>query len=422
MSGPKAEVELEIDVGTAPDLERKPVGAAPIIGVIGLAVGTINLINGTKNATITQQKFAELKGMLQQIQEGVADLQRNIEVVLSEVKWTQVVAILADDFKIIDFYFSQLTQLEDNAKAAETLVNDADIKSLILALFTIHQAMMGKMILLQAPVMKLLADKLAPLKVDQLTQSKKWLAFDYLDELIGVQAEGYAVLMNIYKAKGLDIQPLENQMRERFSQQFQLSTTIFLTAQLGYNFEIPAMGHEVFTSEYVDTNLAVAETGKVVVGLQLYAKGNRIGIEIAQATPEFDPMEEKVSPPVKWIPSSGKPGDHNYFQLNFIDSNPNILPSNMVMTGAALYLKGNRMELKIRGTPIDAKTGSFTGEPKWQENGSPKNGNYFKTEYCDSHQVFPSPLSCLQGAQLYQKGNRIGIRLYTVNVRAQNSA
>ena len=212
MSGPKAEVELEIDVGTAPDLERKPVGAAPIIGVIGLAVGTINLINGTKNATITQQKFAELKGMLQQIQEGVADLQRNIEVVLSEVKWTQVVAILADDFKIIDFYFSQLTQLEDNAKAAETLVNDADIKSLILALFTIHQAMMGKMILLQAPVMKLLADKLAPLKVDQLTQSKKWLAFDYLDELIGVQAEGYAVLMNIYKAKGLDIQPLENQM------------------------------------------------------------------------------------------------------------------------------------------------------------------------------------------------------------------
>ena len=336
---------------------------------------------------------------------------------MSEVQWTQVVAALADDFKIIYFYFTQLTELTDNAEAAEAWTNGVDINSLRLALFSIHQAMMGKMLLLHGPIIKLLANKLYPLNFDALTQSKKWLAVNYLDELIGVQAEGYAVLLNVYKAKGMAVQPLEVQMKERFSQQLQVSTSFI--NPLYYVFWNVGWGHEYFVLKYVDTHEVVASEGMVVVGLQLYAKQNRIGIQIAQATPQFTEMEENVSPPAEWVPSPG--WGPNYFRLDYTDTNINMLPPGMVITGAALYQKGNRMALKIRGTPIDVKTGKFTGPPVWQGVTPDNDRNYFKTKYCDSHQVLPSALSCLNGAGIYQKNNRIGIQIFTINLRAQTA-
>ena len=79
MSEPKSEIKLQLNAGTIPEPKLK-VAPALVIGAVGLTVGVANLAMGIRNAVITPQRFAELKGMLQQIQVGIGHLQRNIEV------------------------------------------------------------------------------------------------------------------------------------------------------------------------------------------------------------------------------------------------------------------------------------------------------------------------------------------------------
>ena len=93
-----------------------------------------------------------------------------------------------------------------------------------------------------------------------------------------------------------------------------------------------------------------------------------------------------------------------------------MLPEGMVVTGVKLYKKSNRLGIKLHGSKIDAITGEFAlGETQWQD--SPGWGDaYFKgsdIEYCDTHEVKPATLSCIGGARLYNKGNRIAIEIHT---------
>jgi hypothetical protein len=76
------------------------------------------------------------------------------------------------------------------------------------------------------------------------------------------------------------------------------------------------------------------------------------------------------------------------------------------------------MAIKLQVSKIDLKTGALS-DPLWQD--SPGWGDeYFKAsdaEYCDTHTVIPDILSCVSGAALYQKGNRIAIKIYTLSCR-----
>ena len=95
----------------------------------------------------------------------------------------------------------------------------------------------------------------------------------------------------------------------------------------------------------------------------------------------------------------------------------------MAVTGAALYLKGNRMAIKLAARVIDSLSGALTGPDAWSD--SPGWGdNYFKASdvrYCDTYKVVPSTPSCLSGAGLYQKGsNRIAIQISTLYCRYPN--
>ena len=245
----------------------------------------------------------------------------------------------------------------------------------------------------------MLVDKLLALDSESLPQSKKWLTIDYLMEMLLLQAEGYAVLLNVYKAKGMDTKPQEEKMKEDFNKQ--VGVSIPSTDPLSYVFGVVLCTNEYFgIAQFADAHELLADDGKVIVGLQIYAKGNRVALQIAQATPEFTKMEEKLST-ADWLPSPGWGED--YFEYGYADTNENVLPPGLVMTGAAFYQKGNHMALKLQGTPFDPITGKLTGPPApWQYVTPDFGPNYIKTSnmYYDSRQVIPSTLSCLNGAAL----------------------
>ncbi len=391
-------------------------------GIIGIVLGTANFVNATVRGELTTHKLDEMKEMLQQIQTGVDDIRRNLEVVLSEIQWTQVVVVLSDSISSIEFQYAQMMEIDPEDKsAAKAWLANVNTENILQALFTIHQAMIGEMILLPGAVMQVLTDKLAPLTYDKLPQSRKWLAVDYYTEMLAVQGKGYAVIVNAYTAEGKETKAVIAELRQRFTTQGEVSAKFI--DPLSSEYQNIGWGDSYFGwhdhAPYVDTHKVVADDGKVVVGLQLYQKNNRIGLKIAQATPEFGPVDEKQSSSTwKENPNWGD----EYFKLKgeYVDTNINILPDGSVVTGAALYKKGgNRLAIQLLGTKIDPTSGKLTEPGKWQE--SPGWGSdYFKgsdAKYCDTHTVIPSVLSCMSGAAIYQKDNRVAVKIYTVCTR-----
>ena len=331
---------------------------------------------------------------------------------------TQIVATLSDSVSSIELQYAQMMELDFwDLDATKAWLANLDTDDILQALSTIYQAMLGQTPLLPGAVMKLLANKLAPLTYAQLSQSRKWLAVDCLDEMLALQGKGYTVLVNAYTAEGRDTDAIIAEMRQRFTTQSEVSAN-FINL-LSYEYQNEGWGESYFhwykDAPYVDTHEVVADDDQVVVGLQLYQKGNRIALKIAQAKPEFDPMEEKLSSST-WKENPGW-GEEEYFKLEdeYVDTNVNILPDGVVVTGASLYQKGNRMAIRLLGKQIDPNTGKVTGYG-WQD--SPGwDPDYFKgcdVQYCDTHTVIPSALSCMGGAAIYKKGNRIAVKIYTV--------
>lgn len=388
-------------------------------GAVGIVVGAANFV---KDIVSGRNESTETKKKLEQIQNGIDNIQQNIKVVLSDIQWTQVIVVLSESVSTIYYQYNKMMTLDlNNSRASKAWVANLNTEEIAKALFIINEAMLGKLILLPGAIMQLLTSKLTPLTYDKLSQSRKWLAVDYLQEMLYVQGEGYAIMLNAYKVEGRMTDNLVAEMIQRFAAQMEFSAAFI--SPLSYAYQNVDQGKSYFDwyddAPYVDTHEVVADSGQVVVGLQLYKKGNRIAIKIAQAIPAFNEVQEKLSS-ISWKddPDWGK----QYFKLkeNYVDTNVTTVPGGMVVTGAALYQKGNRMAIKLLGTKIDAKMGALKRPGQWQD--SPGWGkNYFKgkdVQYCDDHEVLPPKLSCVSGAAIYKKGsNRVAVEIYTVCCR-----
>lgn len=393
------------------------------LGVTGVILGSANLVNGIVGGVKTRKSLAELKAKLQQIQNGIENIQQSLHTVLSRLKWTQIIVVLADSVSLIDFQYNQMMQLDlEDKRAAKAWVTNLKTEDVLQALFTFHQVMIGQSPLQPGAFMKLFVDKLVPLTYNHLPQSKKWLAVDLLDEMVALQGKGYAVLLSAYQADGntAGYETAKQDMEQRLETQTKVSAN-FIDAQ-SYSYRNIAWDSAYFHwykhAPYVDTHEVVADPGKVVVGLQLYQKGNRIALKIAQATPEFDPLQESLAT-YTW--KENRAWENEFFKLKggCVDTDVNILPPGTVVTGAALYQKGKYLAIKLFETKIDPGTGMLTGPGKWQDSPGPCS-NYFnanKVQYCADHTVIPPIPSCMCGAAIYQDKNRITIEIYTVYTR-----
>jgi hypothetical protein len=145
------------------------------------------------------------------------------------------------------------------------------------ALFAINNAMMGENVLLPGALIQIFSEKVSS-DNDHLPQSRKWIAADYLLDMLVVQGKGYSVLIAAREVlKSPNVDTLKEEMKRRFEDQVAFSKTFM--NELSYEFVNTGWGDQYFKwapEPYVDTWENIADSGKVVVGLELYQKGNRI--------------------------------------------------------------------------------------------------------------------------------------------------
>ena len=397
-------------------------------GIIDRTFKAIKLVNSIIDGSIKREAFEEIKSDLADIKQDLNRIQNSLKVVLGEVKWGQVVTVLADSINTLEFLYNRLINLDINDKeGAKKLVDDVLLQDKVReSLFTIHTAMMGDNPALGGSVMELFSDKVSPVGYESLPQSRKCVAVDFLLSMLELQAKGYALLLNAYEASERDVATLKEEMKSRFKSQIELSKPY--VNKLTYDFENVAWGEDYFEwyadDHYADTNAVVADDDKVVVGLQLYKKGNRIALKIAQAVTEFSKLDEIVMfSGSEWKENQDWNG--NYFNLKdagYVDANVNTIPVNTVVKGAALYQKGNRLGIKLFWTLIDPKTGKLGPTTGWNDTPGWDPGFFSgkDAKFCDTHSVVPSTLSCMSGAALYLKGNRIGVKIYSLSCRYED--
>lgn len=101
---------------------------------------------------------------------------------------------------------------------------------------------------------------------------------------------------------------------------------------------------------YVDTTLVFLPAGEVAIGAALrLVIGNRLGVALLGADAS-DPTT-----PTSWAYNDTDNG--NYFNAgsnlgdNYVDTNPVTVGEGNVVTGIALYLKGNRIAPQLYGIP-----------------------------------------------------------------------
>ena len=117
------------------------------------------------------------------------------------------------------------------------------------------------------------------------------------------------------------------------------------------------------------------------------------------------------------------PSGASYFVLtgnenHYVDTNENVAKEgeSNVVVGLALYLKGNRLGLKVLHAAIDAQGLVDQSSSQWRD--SPGWGSAFfdlnPNHYADTNVTVVPVGNITTGAQLYQKGNRVAIRLQSV--------
>jgi hypothetical protein len=377
---------------------------------IGIALGVANFINGTVRGEMSKSALQEIQGKLDALRAGQAYIIGRLKVILAEIKWTQVVAEASAAVQTIEYEFSQIPAIAggDPAEAEKWATAALDANTGIAKqLFVLNQLLMGTS-LLGSPLMQVYAQKL---QATPTSQSEYWEAVEYFEAVQGLETQGLSVLANAfcYQNNTDDATQAMAPYNDWYSQQADYNRQFVDPLDKWYR--NPAWGDACFDVHgdlhYVDTNESCAPAGQVVVGLGLYLKGNRVGLQILTATvAPGDPVE--LTPATAWQPSPG--WGSAYFDLDdnhYVDTNETVVPAGHVVTGAALYLKGNRMAIKLQSAPLDSLgSAQWTDSPAWGE-------SYFSTDgddhYVNTNSVQPNPASLLTGAKLYLFGNRVAV-------------
>jgi hypothetical protein len=399
--------------------------------------GKINYISGVGFA-LSVSSFAyalimdhavesEVERKLKTLQKNQHEILGYLKLILAEIQWTQIISEADGAFTNINYQFEQMLKLQEGdtkeaSKWAKSILDQSEgIKK---DLYIINQLMMGNSPL-TAPLMSIFADKI---KKYPTNQSKYMEAKWYFRTINEIQTKGFCLLSNAFNLEN-DISSNADPRTKKFLSEY--DNTLY--EQQGFNKEyINALDHwyhdPTFNGDYfdindgynyVDTSEVMAPTGRVIVGMQLYRKGNRIALKIATAIPVEDSNIDQNS--IQWV-ENPEFNNSNYFTLddtnNYVDERKvKFGHGNNVMIGARLFKLGNRIAISIKGQGLNGKTGELTGpQTPWIQMND-LNPPYFDIEdnnhYVNTHTVLPDPNYYTSGAQLFLFGNRIAVKVET---------
>jgi hypothetical protein len=277
-----------------------------------------------------------------------------LQSILAEVQWSQQVTAVIKPVTDINYFFHAMRALKPGDTEAASNWADSvlreDSLGIAYALYSINQAMMGKG-LTTASLPQIFANRIN----SQVTpQSKFREALWFFRSLADLQTKGFSCLSNAFNLKhGIGT------INDRRTKEF--------------------------LSPY-NTTLSDQE------------KYNHVAI--------YDVSSWYENP--AW-------GD-NYFtitdELSYVDTNDVIAPDGCVVVGAALYLKGNRIAIKIKVTEPQPGNAVSQRSARWYENTAWGN-NYFTLDegnnYVDARPVDLGSSEAIVGLRLFKLENRIAI-------------
>lgn len=419
---PDASSELQKKHADMPEAVPAIVIAAFIVGIISLIVGISNFVNGTVRGEITKEKLKEMQEKLDSLLKGQTEIVGLLQIIFQEIKWSEVLIQMSDAVNNINYQYDAMLALEkgDNASGmawANAVL--AEGSGLNKDLFVINDVVMGQNIL-NAPLMQIFAQRVS---AGSSTQSSYYEAVTFFRDILLIEGKAMCALANAY-----------TYMNSQWDQTvFATKWKAIMDAQAAYSKQFldplspfyfnPAWGNGWFDltkdNHYVDTNENVASEGEsnVVVGLALYLKGNRLGLKVLHANIDAQGIVNQSSSAWRDSPGWGQA----YFDVNqnpYVDTNVTVVPAGNITVGAQLYLKGNRMAIRLQSVPYDPKTGKadfskkqWSDSPGWGEDYFDLNAS---GRYVNNWPVQPSPLSFVTGVALFKFGNRLALKQNTV--------
>ncbi len=150
--------------------------------LIGLAFKAASFLKNIIEGDAGNKKLDELKESMEQVKKGISDIQNSIDVVLSEVNWSEIITVLNEGVSYIEYSFDRMLRFnKGDEKNVKAFLDTLKLDEISEALHSFNAAMMGEYTLITGgPLMKLFVDRLAPLGFDKLPQSKRFIAADYL--------------------------------------------------------------------------------------------------------------------------------------------------------------------------------------------------------------------------------------------------
>ena len=397
--------------------------AAFIVGLISLLVGIANFVNGTVRGEITKEKLKEMQEKLDSLLKGQTEIVGLLQIIFQEIKWSEILIQMSDAVNDINFQYDAMLALAEGDNTGATAWANAvlaESNGLTKDLFVINDVVMGQTIFNPA-LMQIFAQKVA---ASSSTQSKYYDAVTFFRDVLLIEGKGMCALANAYTYMNSQWDPKDFTAKWKAVLDTQASYSKQFLDPLDQFYSNPAWGNGYFTlvgdNHYVDTNENVAKEGEsnVVVGLALYLKGNRLGLKVLHATIDAQGLVDQSSS--QWRDSPG--WGSAYFDVNpnhYVDTNVTVVPAGNITTGAQLYLKGNRVAIRLQSVPYDPKTGKADFSKKqWTDSPGFGDKDYYDLNAAGRHvnnwPVQPSPLSFVTAVALFQFGNRMALKQNTV--------
>jgi len=444
-------------------------------GNISSAVGFGFAIYG---AIDSKSQWANLNARLDQIQKGIEEIKVRVDNVYGQVKESQLLTATVQAENDIDAWFRSFTALLELTLATPPDLEriKKDRKKLIGQLEKcpehlreIHAALMGTKSSLEGPYMKLFVEDVIKMGSRQpRTQSEYFYAVSRFERWLAIQRKGLILLGNLEKHKDPNasvskiVQKLipDSHARDptdRLVPRIKLQAEKSAQSLKGVEeyYRRPVTGGEPLTHFftfgintcdaedvfYLDTNVIEADPGKIVVGLQLYKKGDRLAVRITQAAftngivsqeiPEGTTKEnaeananalelinkERVKELIREYGDDAT--RHNtkneiarrlpplYINLTTVE-----VPRQEVITGAKLYLRDNWICIGIQAaklypswTEVDESSRHWIDSPAPPGNAQ-EDKDFFAIrgtcKYINLYAVVPTPLAPLRAVRFWR--------------------
>src|SRR6266446_875256 len=342
--------------------------AAFIVGLISLIVGIANFVNGTVRGEINKEKLKEMQEKLDSLLKGQTEIVGLLQIIFQEIKWSEILIQMSDAVNNINYqYESMLTLAEGDNTGAMAWANAvlAENNGLTKDLFVINDVVMGQTIFNPA-LMQIFAQRVT---ASSSTQSKYYDAVTFFRDVLLIEGKGLCALANAYTYMNNQWDPKDLTTKWKAVLDTQASYSKQFLDPLDQFYANPAWGNGYFAlsgdNHYVDTNENVAKEGESNVVVGLALYLKGNRLGLKVLHATIDAQGLVDQSSSQWRDSPG--WGQAYFDVNpnhYVDTNVTVVPAGNITTGAQLYQKGNRVALKIQSAPYDPKTGKADSSKK----------------------------------------------------------